>query len=242
MLNNGFQDRNQIFNVGDLLFEHQYVGVFKNAFHRIRVGHEIGREVTAIELHTFNPFDFGFEAFAFVDSDNAIFTNFFHGSGQLVADFSVVVGSDATNVSHVVFAFHFNRHLVKLFGDVGYSQFDTRFHLNRVYASNNRFETFVEDRFGHYRCSRRTVTSHIARFACDFSNHSGAHVFVDVFQVDFLRNGDTVLRNGWRTKALLKNNVSSLGAERNFDGTSKFGNATTNRFASFLIKRDNFGH
>ena len=74
-----------------------------------------GRKVTAIELHSFNPFDFSFKALAFVDSDNTVFADLFHRVRKKLADFFVVVRGDRSNVGHFFFVFDLDRHLRQFF-------------------------------------------------------------------------------------------------------------------------------
>ena len=86
-----FETRDQVLDVGDLLFVDQDVGVFEHAFHAVRVGDEVGREVAAVELHAFDPLDLGGEALAFVDGDDAVLADLLHGLGEHLADFAVAV-------------------------------------------------------------------------------------------------------------------------------------------------------
>ena len=78
----------------DLLLVHQDVGVFEHALHRVRIGDEVGGQVAAVELHAFDPFDFGLQALAFVDGDDAVLADLFHRVGQQIADLAIVVGGD----------------------------------------------------------------------------------------------------------------------------------------------------
>ncbi len=48
----------------------------------LRIGDEVRREVAAVELHAFDPLDFGAEALAFVDGDDAVLADLFHGLGE----------------------------------------------------------------------------------------------------------------------------------------------------------------
>ncbi len=135
-----------------------------------------------------------------------------------------------------------DRHLVQLVGDVVDGLLDALLHLDGIDAGDDRSQAFVEDRFGQDRGGGRAVAGHVAGLAGDFADHAGAHVFVDVFQVDFLGDGHAVLGDGRRAEALLQDHVAALGAERHFDGASQFGNAASNRFAGFLIESNHLCH
>ena len=79
-------------------------------------------------------------------------------------------------------------------------------------------------------------------FAGDFLHHLGAHVFVDVFQLNFLGDGDAVFGDGRRAEGFLEDDVAALGAERDFDGSGELLNAATHRVAGFLIEGNHFCH
>ena len=88
----------EVLDARDLLFVDEDVGVFERALHRLRIGDEVRREVAAVELHAFDPFDFGGEALAFVDGDDAVLADLFHGFGDHLADFGVAVGGDGADL------------------------------------------------------------------------------------------------------------------------------------------------
>jgi hypothetical protein len=222
LLNNLLENWNQVLDVRDLLFEDQDVGVFENGFHAGCIGDEVRRQVTAIELHTFDEFEFGLQALAFVDGEPRRLCRLFPSRRPAIADFAIVVGSDRSDVGHFALVFDLDRHLLKLFGDVGHGLFDPGLHLDWVHAGDNSLEAFVEDRFGHNGCGGGAVASDVAGLAGDFANHASAHVFVDVFQVDFLGNGHTVFGDGWAAKALLQNDVAALGTEVTLTARASF--------------------
>ena len=70
----------------------------------------------------------------------------------------------------------------------------------------------------------------------------GAHVFVDVFQVDFLGDRHAVFGHRRRAEALLQNHVAALGAERHLDRPGQLGNAAAHRVAGFLVECNHLGH
>ena len=237
-----FEKRNHIFNVGNLLFEDQDVAILKDAFHLLRVGDEVRREVAAIELHTFDPFDFRREALAFVDSDDAVFSDAVHRFCQKVTDLGVVVGRDATDLGGRLLVLDGRRHLLQLFGDVGDGLFHTGFELDRVDTSDDGTDAFVEDRFGHDRGRGGSVARHVARLRGNFADHLCAHVFIDVLKNDFLRNTHAVLGNGWRAEAFLKDDVAATRAEGDLDGLCQFGDAASHCIAGFLIESNHLCH
>ena len=61
---------------------------------------KVRREVTAIELHTFNNIQLIFQTSAFFNSDHAFFADFIHGFSNDVTDVRIAVGRDSTYLSH----------------------------------------------------------------------------------------------------------------------------------------------
>ena len=60
-LGNLFQQRKQILQVADFLFENQDVRIAQATLHRVTVGDEIGREIPLVELHTLNNIESRFD-------------------------------------------------------------------------------------------------------------------------------------------------------------------------------------
>src|SRR6185295_4163116 len=90
-VDDGFQHGHEVFDARDFLFVHEDVRVFELAGHRVRIGDEVWREVAAVELHAFDPLDLGAKALAFVDGNDAVFADLFHGFGEHLADFGIAV-------------------------------------------------------------------------------------------------------------------------------------------------------
>ena len=80
-VDDGFEDRDEVLDARDLLFVNQDVGVVQFAGHARGVRDEVGAEVAAVELHAFDPLDFGGERLAFVDGDDAVLADLLHSRG-----------------------------------------------------------------------------------------------------------------------------------------------------------------
>ena len=91
-LGNGFQNRQQLADVGDFLVDQQDVRVVQISGHGFRLVDEIGRQVAAVKLHAFNNRQLVFQTGTFFNGDNAFFTNAVHGFGDDAADGLVRVG------------------------------------------------------------------------------------------------------------------------------------------------------
>ncbi len=160
------------------------------------------------------------QALSFVYSDDAVFTDLFHRVSQQRSDFTVVIGGDSGHIRHLRLFANLLGHRMQLGGDIRHSLFHACLHLNRIDARHDGLEAFIEDRLSHDCGGRGAVTSDVAGLAGHFTDHPGAHVFVNIFQVDFLGDRDTVLGNSGAAEALLQNDIATLGAERHFDRSS----------------------
>ena len=208
----------------------------------VRIGDEVRREVAAVELHALDPLDLGAEALAFVDGDDAVLADLFHGLGEHLADFAVAVRGDRADLGHLLGALDLDRHLLELGRDVFDGLLDALLHLDRVDARDDGPEAFVEDGFGQDGGGGGAVAGDVAGLAGDFLHHLGAHVFVGVFELNFLGDGDAVLGDGRRAEGFLEDDVAALGTERDFDGAGELLNAATHRVAGFLIEGNHFCH
>src|SRR5690606_943364 len=84
-LYHGFEDRQHRLQVRELLLVDQDIGIIQLHGHLLGVGHEVGAEIAAVELHAFDNVEFEFEALGFFDGDHAFLADLFHRLGDLLA-------------------------------------------------------------------------------------------------------------------------------------------------------------
>ena len=89
-------------------------------------------------------------------------------------------------------------------------------------AGGDKLQAFAVNRFGQQRGGGGAVAGGVAGLAGDFAHHLGAHVFVGIFQFDFLGDGHAVFGDGRGAKFLVEHDVAAFGAERGFDRASQF--------------------
>src|SRR6516165_307784 len=236
-----FQDRHQVFIGGDLLFIDEDVGIFQVALHLLRIGDEVGGQVAAVELHALDELVGGLDGLAFLDGDDAVLADLFHGLGDDLADLVVVVGGDGGDVFHVLLGLDRDGHLLELLDDLIDGLLDAAFHEHGVDAGDDGAEAFVIDGLGQDGGGGGAVAGHVAGLAGDILDHLGAHVLVLVFEGDFLGHGDAVLGDGRRAEALLQDHVAALGPERDLDGPGQLAHALTHGVAGFLFECDLLG-
>ena len=88
----------QVLHRADLLLVNQDERIFNHALHPVGVGDEVGREVSAIELHPLDHFQGRLHGPRFLDRDDAVFADFLHRFGDDRADGVVVVGGNRADL------------------------------------------------------------------------------------------------------------------------------------------------
>jgi hypothetical protein len=102
-------------------------------------------------------------------------------------------------------------------------------------ARGDQLAALAIDRLGEHGRGRRAVAGDVARLRGDFAHHLRAHVLEAILELDLLGDGHAVLGDGRRTEALLDDDVSALGAERDFHGVGESVDAGKNQIASISV-------
>ena len=173
------------------------VGRIKDRFHALGVGHEVGRDIALVELHPFDDVEGGFDGFCLFNRDGSVLADLVHCIGDDVADCSVPVCGHRCDLSDFCPVLDLLRNLSKFHHDCFHSLVDAALERGWVCAGGHVLETFAVDCFSKNGRSRGSVSSHVAGFGCHFANELCAHVFIGIFQLDFLGDGDAVLGDGW---------------------------------------------
>src|SRR5207249_5216641 len=92
------EQRDEIGHRADLLLGDEDEGILQLHDHPRRIGHEVRRDVPAVELHAFDHLQRGLEAFGLLDGDHAFLADLLHGVGDDVADGLVAVGGDGADL------------------------------------------------------------------------------------------------------------------------------------------------
>src|SRR5580692_3148781 len=97
-LYHGFQHRQHRLQAGQLLLVQQHVDVLKLGGHLLGIGDEVGREITAVELHALDDVDFGHERLVLLDRDDALVADLLHRLRDHLADRRIAVGGDGADL------------------------------------------------------------------------------------------------------------------------------------------------
>jgi hypothetical protein len=215
--------------------------VFQDALHAFWIGDEVGRQIAAVELHTFHDLKRRFHRLRFFDGDNAVLADLLHRFGNNSADLLVVVGGNRADLGDHV-ALHV---LVKLadFGDRHFNGLvDAALQGRRARARRNRLHTFAEDRLCQHRRGGRAVAGNVGSLRGDFANHLRAHVLEWIPEFDLLRDRHAVLGDDRRAELLFDYRVPALRTERNLHCIGKSIHAAQNRLARILSRNNLLRH
>ena len=191
------------------------VGVFQIRNHLFRIGHEIRRQVTTVELHAFNDFEFGFGGLGFFNRDDAFIADLLHGVGDHLADFLFAVCRDRAYLGNFFRSLDLLGLLDEVLDDFVNREVDAALQVHRVHAGSNCLGAFANDGLGKNGSSRGAVTGDIVGLGRNFTKHLRAHVLELVFQFDFLGNGNAILGDARCAKRLFDDDVAAFRAEGN---------------------------
>jgi hypothetical protein len=191
----------------------QDVGILQHDLHLLRIGHEVGRQVPAVELGPVHRLQRRLQTLRFFDGDDPVLTDLLHRLGDQVADLLVVVRGDGTDLGDLLLAGRRDRERLELLGDRFHGLVDTPLQLHRVGAGGHVLEAFAEDGLGQHRGGGGAVAGEVGGLGGDLLHHLRAHVLDRVRQLDLLGDGHAVLGDRRRAELLVDDDVPALGAE-----------------------------
>src|SRR5262245_9635371 len=238
LLGNLLEDRKEVLHRRDLLVVNEDERVLEDRFHLLRIGHEIRRDVAAVELHAVDRLERRLEALGLFDGDDAVFADLLHRLGDQVADLRVVVGRDGADLRDLFLAAGRDADLLELIDDGRHRAIDTALDGHRVRAGRDVLEAFAEDRLREDRGGRRAVARVVARLGRDFLHHLRAHVLERVLELDLLRDGDAVFGDRRCAELLVDDDVPALRAEGHLDRFGELVDAALEGRARVLIEME----
>ena len=155
------EDGNDRLKRRDLFLDEQDAAVLELALLRLGVGDKVGGDESAVELHSVDDIELIVHGFSVLDSDDARFSDAFHGVRDQRADGLVVVGRDASNLLNLLLGIDGSGHLLELTLDVLDGVLDAAVEVHRVNASRHALEAFAKDRAGEHGGGGGTVSGNI---------------------------------------------------------------------------------
>jgi hypothetical protein len=128
----------KILHVRDLLLVDEDVRILQHDFHALGIGHEVGRQVAAVELHALDHVQRGLHRLGFLDGDDAFLADLLHGLGQDVADHGVAVGADGADLGDLGLALGGLGLLFQVLDHLGHGGVDAALDVHRVVAGRDQ--------------------------------------------------------------------------------------------------------
>ena len=231
-----FEHGDDILGGGDLLVVDQDVGFGDDGFHVLGIGDEVGRDVAAVELHTFDVFVLELQALGFFNGDDAVFADFVHHIGDQVADLGIRggVGGDRGDL---FFGLDLLGHLAQSIDDRVDALLDAALEEHRVGAGGQGLQAFGHDGVGQNGGGGGAVTGDVIGLGGGFLEKLRAHIFKGVFEFDFLGDGHAVMGDGGGAELAVEGHVAALGAEGGGDGVGDDINAFLASAGGLLRKK-----
>ncbi|OPZ82387.1 MAG: hypothetical protein BWY77_00190 [bacterium ADurb.Bin431] len=236
------EDRQQILHGADLLVIDENHHLFEDRFHGVGIGDEIGRDITAIELHALDNLKGGIGALGLFDGDDAVLAHLFHSIRDQFADRLVVVGGNGADLGDLGLAGNRLALLAQLFDDALDALLDAALQGHRIGAGGDVFQTFTHDRLGKHSRRGGAVTGHVAGLGGHFAHHLGAHVLQGIFQLNLFGHRHAVLGHGRGAELFVDHDIAALGAESRTDRFGQLVHADLHRIARIYIEFNNFCH
>src|ERR1019366_5021976 len=239
-LGGGLKDREEFLKVADLLLVNQHVGVLEDGFLTLRVGREVSREITLVELHALDHLEGGLDGLGLFDGDGAVLADLVHRVRDDLADGGVPVGGDGRDLADLLA-------VIDLLGDLGEfadgalnGLVDAPLQVNRIRAGGDALEAFAVDALGEQGRRGGAVAGVVGGLGSDFLHELGADVLVRVRQFDFLGDGHAVLGHGRGAEFLVDDDIAALGSKGDFYGPGEKLHALENFLTSGLVEEDLF--
>src|SRR5690606_37618805 len=144
----------------DLLVGDQDVRLVQFSFHALLVGGEVGRDVAAVDLHTFGVFFLEGNTLALLDRDHAVLADLLHHFGDQIADFAVR-SRDRSHVGDVNAVADGLGLALQLVDDGLDALVQAALEQQRVGASGDDFHTLGDDGLGQHAGGGGAVTDDV---------------------------------------------------------------------------------
>src|SRR6202035_3926391 len=175
-LHHGLKHRQHRLQAREFLLVQQDVGVLELRDHLLAVGDEIGRQVTAVELHALDDVNFAFERLVLLDGDDALVADLLHRLCNHLADRGIAIGRDGADLGDLGGGRDRLGSLHKVLDHRGHRKIDAALQVHRIHASGNRLGAFPNDRLRKHGGSGGAVAGGVVGLGGDFAQHLRGHI------------------------------------------------------------------
>ena len=228
------KQRQHVVAGAQLLVGDEDVRVLDGGFHAVGVGYEIGRDVAAVELHTFHELDRKADAATLFHRDDAVFADFVHHVADEIANIAIGSG-DRGDFSDLLLARYGRGDRAEFVNHDAGGLLQAALHDHGVDTGNHVAVAFVDERVGQHGRGGRAVTGDVVRLARRFLDELGADVLEPILKFDFLGDSDAVVGDHRRAVLLAQCDIAPLGTERGLDRVGHLLDAAHESAPGFLV-------
>ena len=194
--------RQQVLHVRELLLVDEDERVLEHDLHALGVGHEVRRQVAAVELHALDHVERRLHRLRLLDGDHAFLADLLHRLGEDVADDGLAVGADRADLRDLGLALG----RLGLLLQVRRRSSTTAASMPRLmsiglWPAATSLRALGVDRLREHGRGRGAVTGDVGGLGGDLLHHLRAHVRELVLELDLLGDGDAVLGDRRRAPA-----------------------------------------
>ena len=204
-----FKDRQHFLDRCNLAIRNEDIRFTHDSFHFFCIRCHVRGNIATVKLHAFYDRQLCTHRLGFFNSDDTVFTNFFHSFSNQFAYFFIAC-RNGSNLGNRCFIRNSDGTVLDFFNEFCYGFFNTAFKDHRVGTSSNITHPFLDHGLGKQRSRCRTITSYIICFSCYFFYQLGTHIFKRIFQFDIAGNSNTIIGNGRCAKFLIKNYIAAF--------------------------------
>ena len=237
----GLEDGDQVVDRADLAVGDQEQCIVEFANATVVVGHEIGGAVAPIEGHAFGDLQFGRQALALLNGDDAIDAHLVHGLADHPAHFLVTTGADGGHLADGVTR-NGGGALLDARHDLSSGFFHAAAQAHWAGASRHVAQTFAGHRLGEDRGGRRSVTGLVLGFGGDLQEQFGAQILEGVFEFDVPGDGHAVVDHIGGAELFLEHHVAALGTDGDLHRIGEGVHAALEIGAGFIGEGEQLGH
>jgi hypothetical protein len=202
------------------------------------VGHEVRREVAAVELHALDDLELVCEALGLLDGDDALLADLLHRVGQDLADLSSPL-AEMVPTWAISFGSLVGLAMLLELGDDGLTAASMpRLSSIGLWPAATSLRAFTVDGLGEHRGGGGAVAGDVVGLGGDLAHHLGAHVLelVGLSSISLATVTPSLVVTR-RAEALLEHDVAALGAEGDLDGVGEGVDAGEDALLRVRIKR-----
>ena len=233
--------REQVLDAGDLLVGDEDGRVLEHRLHPVRVGHEVRRDVAAVELHPLGVFLLEADGLAFLDGDDAVLADLVHDLGDQLADLGIG-GADGGDGGDLLAGLHGRELLLELVDDGLDALVQAALDDHRVGARGDVLEALGHERLAQHDRGGRAVAGDVVGLGRDLLEELGAHVLERLLELDLTGDGHAVVGDGRGAELLVQHDVAALGTQGHLDRVGELVDAALEGATSGLVEDQLLGH